>query len=91
VRDLTSRDPVFVLVSHGQLEQVFLNLLVHASSRWREAEQKTITVRSSLLAKRLLVEISSARRRSCANRRRPRPFWSHPQRDRRTRGRSAAD
>src|SRR5438552_10724998 len=58
VRDLTSREPLFVLGSHGQLEQVFLNLLVHAEQSLADADQKTITVRTSLLAKRLLVEIS---------------------------------
>src|SRR5215831_14272492 len=58
VRDLTARDAVFVLGSHGQLEQVFLNLLVHAEQSLAQSEQKTITVRSSVLAKRLLVEIS---------------------------------
>src|SRR5262249_28343591 len=58
VRDLTPRDAVFVLGSHGQLEQVFLNLLVHAEQSLALSEQKTITVRSSVLAKRLLVEIS---------------------------------
>jgi GAF domain-containing protein/CheY-like chemotaxis protein len=58
VRDLTARDAMFVLGSHGQLEQVFLNLLVHAEQSLAQSEQKAITVRSSLLAKRLLVEIS---------------------------------
>ena len=58
VRDLTSRDALFVLGSQGQLEQVFLNLLVHAEQSLADAEQKSITIRTSVLAKRLLVEIS---------------------------------
>jgi GAF domain-containing protein len=57
-RDLTTREPFFVLGSHGQLEQVFLNLLVHAEQSLADAPQKVITVRTSVLAKRLLVEIA---------------------------------
>jgi CheY-like chemotaxis protein len=58
VRDLTSREPAWVLGSQGQLEQVFLNLLVHAEQSLAEAPEKAITIRSSVLARRLLVEIS---------------------------------
>jgi CheY-like chemotaxis protein len=58
VRDMTSRDALLVLGSAGQLEQVFLNLFVHAEQSLASAEQKSITIRTSLLAKRLLVEIS---------------------------------
>ncbi|HEY2018136.1 MAG TPA: GAF domain-containing protein, partial [Bryobacteraceae bacterium] len=58
VRDLTTREPMSVLGSQGQLEQVFLNLLVHAEQSLAEAPQKTITIRTSVLAKRLLVEIA---------------------------------
>jgi GAF domain-containing protein len=58
VQDLTTREPLFVLGSQGQLEQVFLNLLVHAEQSLTDAPQKTITVRTSVLAKRLLIEIS---------------------------------
>ncbi len=57
VRDLTLRDPLFVLGSQGQLEQAFLTLLVHAEQSLAQAEQKVITIRSSVLAKRLLVEV----------------------------------
>src|SRR5262249_59253085 len=42
----------------GQLEQVFLNLLVHAEQSLANASQKVLTIRTNLLAKRLLVEIS---------------------------------
>ena len=47
-----------VLGSPGQLEQVLLNLLVDAEKSAAEAREKVITVSSSLLAKRVLVEIS---------------------------------
>jgi CheY-like chemotaxis protein len=58
VRDLTTREPLMVLGSQEQLEQVFLNLLVHAEQSLGEAAQKLITVRTSVLAKRLVVEIA---------------------------------
>ncbi|HXS95378.1 MAG TPA: GAF domain-containing protein [Candidatus Limnocylindrales bacterium] len=58
VRDLISTEPLFVLGAQGQLEQVFLNLLVHAEQSLAEAPHKSITVRTSVLAKRLLVEIA---------------------------------
>jgi signal transduction histidine kinase/CheY-like chemotaxis protein len=47
-----------VLGSPGQLEQVLLNLLVDAEKSAAEAREKVIVVSSSLLAKRVLVEIS---------------------------------
>ena len=58
VRDLISREPMLVLGSHGHLEQVFLNLFVHAEQSLAQVEQKSLTVRTSLLARRVLVEIS---------------------------------
>jgi signal transduction histidine kinase len=58
VRDLTSPEALSVLGSQEQLEQVFLNLLVHAEQALTAAPQKVITVRTSVLAKRLLVEIA---------------------------------
>ena len=58
VRDLTTSEPLFVMGLQGQLEQVFLNLLVHAEQSLADAPQKVITVRTSILARRLLVEIS---------------------------------
>src|SRR5260370_41287384 len=58
VRDLTSRDPLFVIGSQGQLEQVFLNLFVHVEQSLAGAEQKCLTIRTSLLARRSLVELS---------------------------------
>ena len=53
-----SREPLNVPGSQGQLEQVFLNLLVHAEQAIAESPRKTISIRTSVLAKRLLVEIS---------------------------------
>ena len=47
-----------VLGSAGQLEQVLLNLLVDAEKSAAEAVEKNILVSTSLLAKRVLVEIS---------------------------------
>jgi len=58
VRNNISRDSIQVLGAHGQLEQVFLNLFVHAEQSLAKVEQKSLTVRTSLLAKRVLVEIS---------------------------------
>lgn len=58
VRDLTMREPLAVLGSEGQLEQVFLNLLVHAEQALVESPNKLMTIRTSVLAKRLLVEIT---------------------------------
>ncbi len=51
-------EPAIVLGSQGQIEQVFLNLLVHAEQCASESAGKTITVASSLIAKRAAVEIS---------------------------------
>lgn len=47
-----------VMGSPGQIEQVLLNLLVDAEKSAAEARDKLITVSSSLLAKRVLVEIA---------------------------------
>jgi GAF domain-containing protein len=58
LRETISREPLYVLGSQGQLEQVFLNLLVHVEQALAESPQKTLAVRTSLLGKRLLVEIS---------------------------------
>jgi GAF domain-containing protein/CheY-like chemotaxis protein len=67
VRDLVFREPLKVLGSHGQLEQVFLNLFVHAEQALADAPVKTLTVRTSVLAKRLLVEISFSAPRESRN------------------------
>ena len=70
VHDLTSREPLYVLGSQGQLEQAFLNMLVHAEQSLADAPQKVLTIRTSVLAKRLVVEIAfSAMPESRAGRR----------------------
>ena len=53
-----------VMGSPGQLEQVLLNLLVDAEKSAAEARERTILVSSSLLAKRVLIEISYPTRAS---------------------------
>jgi len=58
VQDLTSQEPLFVLGSHGQLEQAFLTLFVHAEQSLAESAEKAITIRTSILAKRLMIEIA---------------------------------
>ena len=55
-RQLATR-PLMVVGSRGQLEQVFLNLLVDAEQAAAEAKEKTLTVSSGQLARRILVEI----------------------------------
>ena len=54
---LLADEPLTVQGSHGQLEQVFLNLLVHAEQSLSEASEKSIVIRSSAVARRALVEI----------------------------------
>jgi len=56
-RSLLADEPVTVQGSHGQLEQVFLNLLVHAEQSLSDASEKSIVIRSSVVARRVLVEI----------------------------------
>jgi K+-sensing histidine kinase KdpD/CheY-like chemotaxis protein len=56
-RSLLAEEPVMVQGSHGQLEQVFLNLLVHAEQSLSDASEKSITIRSNVVARRVLVEI----------------------------------
>jgi K+-sensing histidine kinase KdpD/CheY-like chemotaxis protein len=56
-RGLLADEPATVLGSHGQLEQVFLNLLVHAEQSLSDASEKTIQIRSSVVARRVVVEI----------------------------------
>jgi GAF domain-containing protein/CheY-like chemotaxis protein len=58
LQEMISREPLHVLGSQGQLEQVFLNLLVHVEQSLAESPKKVITIRTSLMGKRLLLEIS---------------------------------
>lgn len=50
-------ESAMVLGSQGQIEQVFLNLLVHAEQYASESTAKTICVSSGLIARRVMVEI----------------------------------
>ena len=61
VRDLIADRPLVVMGSQGQLEQVFLNLLVHAEQTMADVTDKIIVVRTSVLARRVLVEIGYRR------------------------------
>jgi signal transduction histidine kinase/CheY-like chemotaxis protein len=58
IEDLTLPEALFVTGSHGQLEQALLTLFVHAEQSLAQATEKTITIRASILAKRLLIEIA---------------------------------
>ena len=57
LRNLITDRPLMVMGSQGQLEQVFLNLLVHAEQSMAELSEKVIVIRTSLLAQRVLIEI----------------------------------
>jgi CheY-like chemotaxis protein len=57
LRNLVKDTPLYVLGSEGQLEQVFLNLFVHAEQSLEDAPEKRITVRADVLAKRVFIEI----------------------------------
>ncbi len=76
VHNRLSPDPVIVLGSQSQMEQIFLNLLVHAEQYASESPGKTITVSSSIIAKRVLVEISYSTSENTAN-----PFLDGPAND----------
>ena len=56
--NLTKDKPLWVLGSQGQLEQVFLNLFVHAEQALEEAPERRIRVRADRLAGRVFVEIA---------------------------------
>lgn len=51
-------EPVWVLGSRGQLERVFLNLLMHAEQALDDSSEKRMSVSLSVLARRALVEIA---------------------------------
>ncbi len=57
IRSQLAAKPTIIMGSPEQLEQVLLNLLVDAEKSAAEAREKVITVSSSLLARRMLVEI----------------------------------
>ena len=66
-RSLLAEEPAIVLGSHGQLEQVFLNLLVHAEQSLSDSSEKSIVIRSSVVARRVLMEIGYSGPRSAAD------------------------
>ncbi len=55
-------EPAFVLGAQGQMEQVFLNLLVHAEQSAADVPSKTVTVAASVIGGRLMVEIGYSSR-----------------------------
>jgi signal transduction histidine kinase len=57
VQNRLTPKPALVLGVQGQIEQVFLNLLVHAEQYGSESPAKTISVSSSLIARRVMIEI----------------------------------
>ncbi len=67
VRDTLTGDPLMVMGSHGQLEQVFLRLLVHAEQSLASASEKLLTIRTSLLARMVVVEIVFSARAETPN------------------------
>jgi len=58
VQNRLSAEPALVLGAQGQIEQVFLNLLVHAEQCAADAPTKGFHVSSSLIAGRITVEIA---------------------------------
>ncbi len=57
VRNLLKDQRLFVMASQGQIEQVFLNLLVHAEQSLEEVAEKRLQVRADVLARRIFFEI----------------------------------
>jgi signal transduction histidine kinase/CheY-like chemotaxis protein len=55
-------EPAFVAGAQGQIEQVLLNLLVHAEQSAAEAPSKTVTIATSIIAGHVLVEIGYSTR-----------------------------
>jgi CheY-like chemotaxis protein len=56
-QDRLSREPAPVLGSRNQIEQVLLNLLVHAERKTAQSPAKTLSIHSSVIARKVLVEI----------------------------------
>jgi len=54
----TTNEPTVVAASRGYIEQVFLNLLVHAQQRTIEGPVKSISVQSSVIGGKVLVDLS---------------------------------
>lgn len=58
IQNRLSSEPAVVSTSHGHVEQVFLTLLVHAEQRTAETPSKNISIQSSVMAGKSLVEIA---------------------------------
>ncbi|MBK9167910.1 MAG: GAF domain-containing protein [Bryobacterales bacterium] len=58
VRNQVKDKALFIIGAQGQLEQVFLNLFVHAEQAIEESKEKNILVRADVLAKRVFIEIT---------------------------------
>ena len=58
VQNRLAPSPALVLGAQGQIEQVFLNLLVHAEQFASASSGKSITIASSIIAGRVMVEIN---------------------------------
>lgn len=58
LRDQRSREPVYAMGVQGQLEQVFLNLLIHAEQNLGQGTDSTITVTTSAIGRRVVVGIA---------------------------------
>ncbi|MFN0170167.1 MAG: histidine kinase dimerization/phospho-acceptor domain-containing protein [Bryobacteraceae bacterium] len=57
LRNMLKDQKLFVTASQGQIEQVFLNLLVHAEQSLEDVAEKRIAVRADVLARRVFIEI----------------------------------
>ncbi len=57
LRNMLKDQKLFVTASQGQIEQVFLNLLVHAEQSLADVAEKRIAVRADVLARRVFIEI----------------------------------
>ena len=57
IQDMLSASPIYILGSQGQLERVFLDLLVQAEHALTESPEKRLTITTSTLARRTVVEI----------------------------------
>ncbi len=58
IRQLLCPYPVHIVGSQGQIERVFLDLFIQAEQALAEAADKTISISTGVLARRVLVEIS---------------------------------
>ncbi|HEY3739109.1 MAG TPA: GAF domain-containing protein [Bryobacteraceae bacterium] len=67
LQDRLGTEQMYVIGAQGQLEQVFLNLMVHAEQTLAETEDKMLTVSASLMGRRVLVDLSYSARITAAD------------------------